>query len=127
MAKRAQQVKPDLVMPTATGSLLQRKCACGIHTIGGARCDRCKDHRVLQRKANNLPDAPAVPSIVSDVLRRSGQPLSQAAREFFEPRFGQHLVGSPLRESANNNSHSGLKVSELYQRGRALIREYLPF
>jgi len=67
---------------------------------------------MLQRKAGDSREGAGVPSIVSDVLRRPGQPLSQDAREFFEPRFGQQLVNSPLREPANNISHSRLRVSE---------------
>lgn len=74
-------------------SLLQRKCACGQHTISGGECEGCNRNRqTLQRAIRNLEletrNANGVPPIVHDVLRSSGQPLDGATRAFFEPRFG---------------------------------------
>ena len=42
----------------------------------------------LQRKSNGPTELDAVPSVVHDTLRSSGQPLDAATRSFFEPRFG---------------------------------------
>ncbi|HBB87630.1 MAG TPA: hypothetical protein DC047_08460 [Blastocatellia bacterium] len=90
MAERAQtQVKPTAlpVLP-AGGSSLQRKCACGTHTLGD-HCDSCKGGAgLLQRKAAGGGGYSDVPPIVHDVLRSPGQPLDTATRAFFEPRFG---------------------------------------
>lgn len=45
---------------------------------------------VLQRQSDLGRKPPqAVPSLVHEVLRSSGQPLDPTARAFFEPRFGQ--------------------------------------
>jgi hypothetical protein len=89
MAERAQtQAKPTVVpvLPTAGGTL-QRKCACGPHTLGD-QCDSCKGGAgLLQRKALGRGAHSEVPSIVYDVLRSPGQPLDAATRAFFEPRF----------------------------------------
>jgi hypothetical protein len=80
--------------------LLQRKCACGQHTIAGGECDECgKKPPSLQRATRKSElgtrnsrletrNSAGVPPIVHEVLRSSGQPLDSATRAFFEPRFG---------------------------------------
>lgn len=73
---------------------LQRKCACGQHTIAGGECNACSERSEssLQRSAmshdSGNSNANNVPPIVHDVLRSSGQPLDAATRSFMEPRFG---------------------------------------
>ena len=78
--------------------VLQRKCACGQHTIGGGRCEACSRNRAqeslagtisLQRQRTNRTEPAAVPSIVYDVLCSPGRPLDAETRAFFEPRFGR--------------------------------------
>jgi Domain of unknown function (DUF4157) len=75
-----------LSAPPARG-LLQRKCACGQHTMAGGKCEECGKKR-LQRRAASQAESAEVPSIVHDVLRSPGQPLDTATRAFMEPRFG---------------------------------------
>src|SRR5215217_8995003 len=72
------------------GNLLQRKCACGQHTIAGRECKECSKKREvrLQRAAVSSPLAGSVPPLVHEVLRSPGQPLDAATRAFMEPRFG---------------------------------------
>lgn len=75
------------------GGLLQRKCGCGTHTIGGGECSACSkegDDTVQRSAIIHEPDrtAPA-PPIVDEVLRSPGHPLDTATRAFMEPRFGQ--------------------------------------
>src|ERR1044071_2782632 len=72
------------------GSLLQRKCACGNHTVAGGECESCRQKRVgtLQRAAISAPPVGEAPPIVHEVLRSLGQPLDPATRAFMEPRFG---------------------------------------
>lgn len=72
---------------------LQRKCACGQHTIGGGSCDKCseKQQRLQRRPARIAEQTGAtaeVPSIVHEVLRAPGQPLDIGTRSFMESRFG---------------------------------------
>lgn len=84
---RAEQNPSDIVR---VNGLLQRKCACGNHTIAGGECDECgKNHVSLQRATQNaVPEnRNGVPPIVHDVLRSPGQPLDASTRAFFEPRF----------------------------------------
>lgn len=73
---------------STTAVMLQRKCDCGNHTMSG-ECDECaKKKGTLQRKASNNTESSAVPSIVHEVLRSSGEPLHPSTRAFMEPRFG---------------------------------------
>lgn len=71
--------------------LLQRKCACGNHTVAGGECEECRKKRegMLQRSAANVAPMNEVPPIVHEVLRSPGQPLDSATRAFMEPRFGR--------------------------------------
>lgn len=75
------------------GRQLQRKCACGQHTIGGGKCDECSKGQQLQRHpahtAVRNDKARKVPPIVHEVLGSSGQPLDASTRAFMESRFGQ--------------------------------------
>lgn len=68
--------------------VLQRKCACGQHTVAGGECQAC-DKKRLQRSAVNQAEPAEAPPVVHDVLRSSGQPLDAQTRAFMEPRFLQ--------------------------------------
>ena len=53
--------------PAASTSqrVLQRKCACGGHTVGGGECEECKKKRhSLQRSAAGTSGPARVPSVV---------------------------------------------------------------
>jgi hypothetical protein len=74
----------------ARRNISQRKCACG-GTLGlGGECEACRSKR-LQRKSTNaevtLRTDSAVPTIVHEVVRSSGQPLDARTRGFMETRF----------------------------------------
>jgi hypothetical protein len=85
-------------LPRSRG-LLQRKCACGNHTVAGTPCiARADSNRKLQRHALQASEAGSVPPIVHDVLRSAGQPLDAATRAYMEPRFGHDF--SRVRASA---------------------------
>jgi hypothetical protein len=85
---KATATQAPAISQTA-GLILQRKCDCGQHTIGGGGCSECEKKKgTLQRKALSSEPANYVPPIVHDVLRSPGQPLDAATRAFMEPRFG---------------------------------------
>jgi len=73
--------------------LLQRKCACGNHTVTGRECTECtecteKKHN-LQRKASNQRESTdEIPPIVHEILNSPGHPLDSRTRAFMEPRLG---------------------------------------
>jgi hypothetical protein len=80
--------------PTLVGGVLQRKCACGQHTVAGGECESCQKEKTsanLRRAATNTESVNEVPPIVHEVLRFPGQPLEPSTRAFFEPRFGRHF------------------------------------
>jgi hypothetical protein len=72
--------------PGSGGALLQRKCDCG---GSGGTCEKCEKDKLLRRSpaSGRVSSAPAVPSIVHDVLNSSGRPLDAGTRSFMEPRF----------------------------------------
>ncbi len=65
------------------GDLLQRKCACGTHTVAGGKCDSC-----LQKKSEGHAQARGVPPVVGEVLNSAGRPLDAGTRTLMESRFG---------------------------------------
>jgi len=91
MSERSIAVAAKPVVPALSpvqGGILQRKCDCGQHTMGG-ECEGCKKKKMpLQRKSTRAGLA-IVPPIVHEVLRSSGQPLGTATRAFMGPKF-QH-------------------------------------
>lgn len=71
--------------------ILQRKCACGNHTIAGGECKSCQKEKssvVLQRASATNEHVNEVPPIVHEVLHSPGQSLDASTRAFMEPRFG---------------------------------------
>lgn len=70
----------------ARPNVLQRKCACGSHSIAGGQCSACAGKK---RDATESIEAATVPASVQDVLASPGQPMEAAERTFMEQRFGQ--------------------------------------
>src|SRR6266849_2603310 len=76
----------------AARSVLQRRCACGNQTHGGAECRTCGDERkILPRRATDAL-AGEVPEIVHEALRSPGAPLDAPTQAFMEPRFGRSFA-----------------------------------
>lgn len=110
---KAQVAAPQAQHANARAGLLQRKCACGTHTIGGGECDECgKQQRRLQRRAtfgdtHNVEHEDA-PSIVQEVLRSPGRPLDAATRSFMESSIGHDF--SRVQTVTPQRSSDGLEV-----------------
>lgn len=68
-----------------TVPLLQRKCNCSSAT---GDCAECAANEKVQRSAVDQSGRNAVPPIVHDVLRSTGEPLDAGTRAVMEPRFG---------------------------------------
>src|SRR5437016_2669830 len=121
--------------------VLQRKCDCGQHTIGGGECLSCGEEREgrLQRSAisRDQVDNPVnqVPSIVHAVLNSPGQPLDANTRAFFEPRFEYDFSQVPARGIARISASGTLSVGapndrfeqEADQVSERVVRSRLPF
>jgi hypothetical protein len=102
---------------TSRCGLLQRKCDCGTHTIGGGECDDCGKQR-LQRSAAEPAQSMQVHPIVNNVLRSPGEPLDSATRAFMEPRFGHDFsnvrihVGTAAASAARSVQASAYTVGQ---------------
>jgi|ERR1041384_604466 hypothetical protein len=80
----------------ASRGFLQRKCDCGNHTMGGV-CDDCsREKGLLHRWSGRDGESPAVPPVVSEVLRSSGQPLDPRIRSTLEHRLGNMLIARTM-------------------------------
>jgi uncharacterized protein DUF4157 len=95
--------EPQLAAPSsASGFVLQRKCACG---GSSGECESCKEMQEqgeVQRKSVSASPSSAVPPIVNEVLRSPGHHLDAATRAFFEPRFGNDF--SDVRVHIDNRA-----------------------
>lgn len=84
----------------AVGSLLQRQCDCGNHTMG-SECDECsKKKGMLQRNPSGGFESTEVPPIVHEVLRSPGRPLDDNTRSLLEPKLGRALNHVPVTAMA---------------------------
>src|ERR1044072_1885101 len=115
----------------ASGTL-QRKCACGTHTVAGGECASCgkeKSPANLQRAATNAEPDNEVPPIVHEVLGSSGQTLDASARAFFEPRFGHDFSQVRIHTDAKPAESAQAVNALAYTVGNKMVfgREaYLP-
>lgn len=103
IANQIHQQKPSAT-PAASG-LLQRKCACGTHTVAGGECAECKKNQTLQRaslspRGSGVEGGREVPPIVHEVLRSPGKSLDAATRAFMEPRFGHDFSQVRIHDDA---------------------------
>jgi len=78
--------------------ILQRQCACGQHT-DGQQCEECKE-RALPGQAQGQHRSMTAPSLVHEVLRSSGDPLSSATRGWVEPLFGRNFSNVRVHHDA---------------------------
>src|SRR5688572_26964921 len=118
MKKQSQSNKNTTSL---NAELLQRKCACGTHTIAGDKCDECKNNSTLQRKSSDNSEHSEVPPIVHEVLNSTGQPLNESTRAFFEPRF-QYDFSRVRVHTDSKAAQSALAVNALaYTVGRNVV------
>lgn len=116
----------DTAVPVVTrvsSALLQRKCDCGQHTIGGAKCEECREKSgmALQRRAMSQTGPATVPPIVHEVLRSPGQPLDRATRDFMEPRFGRDFSGVRVHTDAQAAESAQAVTALAYTVGRDVV------
>jgi Domain of unknown function (DUF4157) len=91
MSKTGSQASQTVNATPPKSGVLQRKCACGQHSIAGSECTECSKNTLpLQRatRGSETRTSGGVPAVVHDVLHSSGQPLDAATRAYMEPRFG---------------------------------------
>jgi peptidoglycan/xylan/chitin deacetylase (PgdA/CDA1 family) len=103
--------------------LLQRKCACGNHTLAGSECEefRDKDEALLQRAAVNSEGVQRVLPIVHEVLQSPGQPLDPDTRAFFEPRFRHDFSQVRVHTDAKATASAQAVNAVAYTVGRDVV------
>jgi Domain of unknown function (DUF4157) len=116
--------KPDASRTYPASGVLQRKCACGSHTVAGGDCESCQKERTsaqMQRAAIGGESVNEVPPIVHEVLRSSGQPLDANTRSFFESRF-DHDFSQVRLHTDSKAAQSAQSVNALaYTVGRDVV------
>ena len=124
---KTQIVAPVQQEPARAGQL-QRKCACGQHTIAGGECDACGKQR-LQRRSAGQAEPAQVPPLVHEVLRSPGQPLDTDTRAFMEPRFGHDFSHVRVHTDARAAESARAVNALAYTVGRDVIfaaGQYMP-
>jgi hypothetical protein len=102
------------------GEHLNRKCACG---GGVGECPQCAAQRKVDfnRKAALGGDTSAIPPLVNEVLRSSGQPIDEATRAFMEPRLGQELGPVRFHTDARAAQSAAAVDAQAYTVGRHVV------
>ena len=130
-ATSAQQKTVASVPNAAHEGVLQRKCACGQHTLAGGECEACRKKHggMMQRAAVNTAPVTDVPPVVNEVLSSAGQPLDVGTRTFMESRFGHDFSHVRVHTDAKA-AESAQSVNALaYTVGRDVVfgtRQYAP-
>ncbi|MBD0372207.1 MAG: DUF4157 domain-containing protein [Pyrinomonadaceae bacterium] len=107
----------------ATG-VLQRKCACGTHTVAGGECAACEKEKAfgkMQRAANSHEPVDEVPEVVHEVLRSGGQPLDEKTRAFMEPRFGYDFSSVRVHTGARAAESAQAVNARAYTLGTSVV------
>lgn len=98
--QEADQVAKQ-VMSMPRPQLQRAKCACDGEIEPSGECEKCKAGRQrVQRQAHSDITITAVPPIVQEVIRRTGQPLDTATQSFMELRFAQDFSSVRVHSDA---------------------------
>jgi hypothetical protein len=100
--------------------LLQRKCACGNHTPGGAQCEACSK-KPLQRRAIGQAQTEEAPPIVHEALSSPGQQLDAETRSFMESRFHQDFSRVRVHTDETAAQSAGAVNASAYTVGRDVV------
>lgn len=123
-------VSPGTAVSARTTGTLQRRCACGNHTIGGAECETCARAKSMLFRKGVAPigDGP-LPGAVRSTLKQPGLPLPPDVRTDFESRFGRDL--STVRVHADDSAAASAQAvaAHAYTLGSHIVfgyRQYAP-
>jgi len=118
-AAKTSNIAAASQMPTFS-AFLQRKCTCGGMPGMSGECEECQENR-LQRKPATFNSMTAAPVSVSETLRRSGEPLDAATRDYMESRFGHDF--SRVRVHSDSTAGESARAVEAlaYTVGRDVV------
>ncbi len=101
--------------------ILQRKCACGQHSMG-EQCDECKKkHSTLQRSSVGTAAPSIAPPVVHEALRTPGQPLDAGTRNFMESRFGHDFSQVSVHTDTGAAESARAVDAEAYTVGQDIV------
>lgn len=106
------------------GTSLQGKCACG---GSGGECEdyqQEKEDKMLRREAAGPTESGVAPPIVHEVLNSPGQPLDNATRAFFEPRFGHDFGNVRLHKDTLAAASARAVNATAYTVGNHIVLGY---
>ncbi len=110
-----------VVTPFVSG-VLQRKCACGNHTVAREQCTECANKKdAPQRYPSNQSEPTEAPAVVHDVLRSPGQPLGAETRAFMETRFGKDFSQVRVHADARAAESAQAVNAVAYTVGRDVV------
>ena len=121
------KVAPTSSSAPAQGELLQRKCACGQHTIAGGACSSCSQDETVGLRRSAISNDSAVgsgntvPPIVNAVLQSSGQPLDADTRAFMEMRFARDFGRVRVHTNAQANESARAVNALAYTVGHDVV------
>ena len=108
---KAQTLNAAKSTPPLQNVTLQRKCDCGNHTVAGGECGDCAGKkRTLRRQVASQQRVPAVPPIVQEVLRSSGQSLEAGTRMSMESSFNRDFSQVRFSPGARQPMLGGLAI-----------------
>jgi hypothetical protein len=109
--------------PISASPVLQRKCACGQHSMG-EQCDECKKkHSTLQRRSVGTAAQAVAPPVVHEVLRSPGQPLDLSARGIMESRLGHDFSRVRMHTDAKAAQSARAVSAQAYTVGSNVVFE----
>jgi hypothetical protein len=112
VADHVMRMSDSAALSEKDSAALRRKCA---------TCEE-EDVKTLRPKSNGQgPGGVAAPSIVEDVLSSPAQPLNQATRAFFEPRFGADFSGMRVHSDTAAAHPAGAVNALAYTVGRQIV------
>jgi len=113
----------DRISEQVTGtpeSQLKSTCKCG--GCSTCRNEQAADERLqAKRVLANDSEETAVPSIVHEVLRSTGQPMGRDTRAFFEPRFGHDFSEVRIHADTQASEAASAVNARAFTIGRDMV------
>lgn len=104
---------------TSSAPVAFRRCACGGLVGPSGECAACRQKRLALQRAG--ASAAAASPVVNDAIRSGGQPLDNAARDYFEPRFGQDFSQVRVHTDADAHRSAELFSALAYTSGQHIV------
>jgi Domain of unknown function (DUF4157)/D-alanyl-D-alanine carboxypeptidase/Succinylglutamate desuccinylase / Aspartoacylase family len=109
---KVQAQQKTLSGSPSKGSLLQRTCACGQHTIAGGECSTCRNRQSTLLRSQRAFEPPSAPGGVASNSLAQENALSSNSAFDGASRFGYDFSQIPIRSPAVGVIQAKLTVSQ---------------